>query len=117
MIPRGYDPDRDQIACPECGAELDADYAEITTLAQRDPEFVLCQLACPVGRTHDLDAAYEALKIVRIAHADSSEHGYCTVNALVRWRGLGWYPTDPEHQTPTEMVHERVRLLQAGLPL
>jgi hypothetical protein len=109
MIPRGYDPDRDLIGCPECGEQLDAEWVEERTLAERDSLPILVSLRCPSSRTHEVDAAYDALKVVAVAHRDRSELGSCTLLALPHWRKQGWYPTDPEHQTSTEMVEARIR--------
>lgn len=112
MIPRGYDPNRDVIGCPECGEVLEAEWTEVRTLASREPVgAVLIDLTCPASRTHELDAAYSALKVVTVLHPDRSDRGSCTILSLPHWRKQGWYPIDPEHQTPTEMVEARVREL------
>jgi hypothetical protein len=114
-VPRGYDPDRDIVGCPECGETLDAEWTNVGTFAEREPAAVLVSLSCPVSRTHELDAAYAALKVVAVAHPDRPMQGSCTLLGLPRWRKAGWYPTDSELQTATEMVEDRVRQLSAGV--
>lgn len=112
MTPRGHDPELDKVPCPDCGTDLDVDWVEITNLSQRYPEYVPGDVRCPASPSHDLDAAYPALRRVTVAHPDREEAGMCTAKALDHWRRLGWYPTEPEHQTPTEVVHARVRQLR-----
>jgi hypothetical protein len=51
-------------------------------------------------------------EFVRIAHPNVKQTAECPVKALDHWRQSGWYPIDPEHQTPTEMVEQRVRDLE-----
>jgi hypothetical protein len=114
MTPRGYDPDRDQCSCPECGADLDIDWIESRGLGQRTPRYMPGRISCPRGRTHDLTAAHRTLFLVEVAHPDRDEPGQCSLLSLPFWREQGWYPTDPEFQTPTEMVHARVRELTLG---
>lgn len=114
MIPRGYDPATDTIGCPECGETLDAEWTEVSTYGAREPQVVLCSLRCPTSRSHEVGEAYEALKVVDVAHPDRGDKGACTLLALDRWREVGWYPVDPQYQTPSEMVEAQVRAQQAG---
>lgn len=115
MIPNGYSPD-DVIQCPVCGANADTAWLDVTSLS--DPpgkrRYIPGHSECPTSPFHDVTPAYDGLRLVTVAHPDRDEPGSCTLLRLDYWRERGWYPTDPEHQTPTEVVHERVRQIQAG---
>jgi len=116
MIPNGYS-DRDEINCPECGARANTDWLDITSLS--DPpgkrRVVPGNSECSANPRHDVTPAYGLLRLVTVAHLDRDEQGSCTLLSLDRWRREGWYPVDPEHQTPTEMVYARVREIQSGV--
>ncbi len=100
------------VPCPACGEALDVGLVDVTSLGKLPgTEYVLGQLTCPTSRLHDLRDAYRAMELVAIGHEDRPDRGRCTLGRLDHWRTLGWYPLDGEHQTPTEMVHARVREL------
>jgi hypothetical protein len=114
MMPDGHD-DTERFECPDCGATLDVDWIDVSTLGKLPwTEMVPGQMVCPTSRKHDLARAYELIRLVQVAHPKQDLTRHCSLQSLPRWRELGWYPTDPEHQTPTEMVHARVRLLARG---
>lgn len=113
MIPNGYS-DHDEVDCPECGARAETEWIDVTSLS--DPpgkrRHIPGHSICSTSPLHDVTPAYDLLRLVDVAHPDRDEQGTCTLMSLDRWRREGWYPVDPEHQTPTDMVHDRVRQLR-----
>lgn len=52
------------------------------------------------------------MTFVRVAHPDIEGTAEVPLSALDHYRQKGWYPVDPEHMTPSEMVVQRVADLE-----
>ena len=68
------------------------------------------------GTSHDRALAGRrpsaVTEFVRVAHPGIEQPASVPLSALDHYRQAGWFPLDPEHQTATEMVEERVRRLE-----
>src|SRR5687768_17196241 len=104
----GWDPETyDPPACPTCGATLGIHWFERRALGRPDSSWVPGKMECPTSRFHNINAAYVELRLIHIAHSDLGA-GTCPLSELDYWRGLGWWPLEPELQTATEAVEQRV---------
>ncbi len=101
--------------CPACGEPVDIDWFEARGLGNPEPTYHPGRLTCTGSQYHDVRAARDDIRPIRIVH-DGEDDRECCRLTLGEWRQRGWRPADPELQTPGEMVEQRVADLARDTP-
>lgn len=99
--------------CPTCGQPVDIEWIDVRSFASATPDWIPGPVTCPTSRFHNVDTAAQLIALVEVVHPDLGT-GWVPLTELDSWRTKGWRPTDPDRQTPAEMVEQRVADLRAG---
>jgi hypothetical protein len=104
----GWDPDTYiPPECPACGSTLTVNWIERRSLRQPDSSWLPGRIECPTSRFHEITSSRRLVSLTPVTHPEHGA-GNCPLSELDEWRTQGWYATDPEVQTPAEMVEQRV---------